>query len=184
MCTYHNFTQEEKNICHCLYHTSARIGIHALLQADVLPSEHHKPPTHLQFYCHIKSVELSWAQFDYMVYEEVWWSLREIWTLNPEVQASNPSTNNDMLKLSHKLGTGHSNSAVVLHLKKVSGPTPSIDKISWCYFLLFKSDFNNYCKGDQIYNSSWRLGIMRYFVLSSGAQVDWTPLLTRQSSRI
>jgi hypothetical protein len=65
-----------------------------------------KPPTHLQLYCPIKSVEMSWAQFDYMVYEEVWWSLREIWTMNffIKVQASNPSTNNDMLKLCHKQG--------------------------------------------------------------------------------
>ena len=63
--------------------------------------------------------------------------------LNPElffikVQASNPSTNNDMLKLCHILGTGHSNSAVVLHLKKVLGSTPSIEKLSWCCFLLFE----------------------------------------------
>ena len=51
--------------------------------------------------------------------------------LNPEllikVQASNPSTNNDMLKLQ----------TVVLHLEKVLGSTPSIEKLSWCCFLLF-----------------------------------------------
>ena len=76
--------KDKENFCHCLYHTSARKGhmvthmyitynplspiqgcsvklcIHELLQADgSYPSEHHKPPTHLQFYCPIKSVELS-----------------------------------------------------------------------------------------------------------------------------
>ena len=82
----HGFSKKKnkENVCHCLYHTSARIGhmvthmyitynplppiqgcsvklcIHELLQADgSYPSEHHKPPTHLQFYCPIKSVELS-----------------------------------------------------------------------------------------------------------------------------
>ena len=118
---------------------SVKLCIHALLQADgSYPSEHHKPPTHLQFYCPIKSVELSWAQFDYMVCEEVWWSLREIWALNffIKVQTSNHSTNNDMLRLWNKIGKGHSSLAVVLHLEKVLGSTPSIDKLSWCCFLL------------------------------------------------
>ena len=61
--------------------------------------------------------------------------------LNPElfikVQASNHSTNNDMLRLWNKIGKGHSSLAVVLHLEKVLGSTPSIEKLSWCCFLLF-----------------------------------------------
>ena len=80
-----NCVQEmKKKNCHCLYHTSARVGlmvthmqlaynllppvqrcsarlgIHVLLQvAGSYSGKHHKPPTHLQLYCIFKSAESS-----------------------------------------------------------------------------------------------------------------------------
>ena len=116
-------TLDYKN-CHCLYHAQARIewwhacsllitschqfrDVHLIghtcaaeIQLVPILAKHHKLPTHLQFYCIFKSVELSWAQFDYIVCEGSWWFHREIRTLNSriKVQASNPSTNNDIWK--------------------------------------------------------------------------------------
>ena len=80
--------------------SSSRHTCAAEIQLVPILAKHHKLPTHLQFYCIFKSVELSWAQFDYIVCEGSWWFHTEIRTLNSRirVQVSNPSTNNDMWK--------------------------------------------------------------------------------------
>ena len=68
-----------------------------------------------------KTAELSLAQFDYMAWEEAWWShwgnqTLDIWF---EVQSSNPSTNNDKLRLLYKTCWSDSTLAIVLHLENL-----------------------------------------------------------------
>ena len=83
----------------------------------------------------LKTAESSLAQFDYTVWEETWWSHwrnRTLYILF-EVQSSNPSTNNDKLRLFYKTCWSDSTLAVVLHLGNLSH---SQRHLAWFWFLI------------------------------------------------
>ena len=99
--------------------------LHVQLQAGLLSrqaSQTTNTPATCRSIASWKTAKLSLAQFDYVVWEESWWSHTENQPLDTwfNVHKYNPSTNNDKLEHLYKHSWSDLTLALVLHLKYLS----------------------------------------------------------------